>query len=404
MITGEWLRKKYRFTLIVEGLVAIIILYFIIFFQPSYYVKSKNVSENFQRPMVTGNTTRVYGKDFYETAVAISQISYPAIFKDDKPNAVILVRGDRKEEAILASRIINYPINAPILYVEKDNVPQVTLNEIKRLDPQGIFVDRNRKAILIGDIGEKVKSQLNKGNIAFRHLQGKDLFELGKKIDDYLSAVKGDHKDAVIVAPIEIPNYALVQSAWTAHADDGFLFVSRNEIPKSTKDALNLRHGGAYIYLLGGENSISSDVKKQLLQYGVVQKIPGGEDIYSQSVGFAGYKDVGKNFGWWLSKRPRDFGWGISEAGHNFIFANPGEWQSAIAASALSHKGKYGPMILVEKDNIADSVRRYLLTVKPMENYAQGQIYNHGWIIGSEDNISSKVQVKLDEILDSRKE
>lgn len=399
MITNDILRKRLKTVLIIEGIASLIILYLFIFYHPNYDNVKVSHSNNFKEPIITANTTRVYGKDFYETAIAISQIAYPAAFEDDKPDAVILINGKEKNDGILSARLIHHPINAPILYTEKEDIPKVTLDEIKRLDPQGIFADRNNKVILVGNIGDRVESQLSKEGIKFRHIKGNDPFELGRNIDSYLATLEGDHKDSIIVAPIEMSDYALSQTAWNAHAGDGFLFISKNSIPKNTIETLQSRYGKAYIYILGDERFISNDTKKELSKYGHVQKIPGGKDIYTQSVGFAGYKDIGKNFGWWISKRTRNFGWGIAEAGHNFIFVNPEDWQGAVASSVLSYKGKHGPMILVSKDNISDDVKNYLEIVKPMYTYAQSQLYNHGWIIGSEEMISKSVQTELDNFL-----
>jgi len=42
----------------------------------------------------------------------------------------------------------------------------------------------------------------------------------------------------------------------------------------------------------------------------------------------------------------RDFCWGLAEAGDDYIFANPDDWQ--FTASLLSQIGKHGPMLLIE--------------------------------------------------------
>ncbi|QGU96600.1 cell wall-binding repeat-containing protein [Clostridium bovifaecis] len=404
MITNELLKKRFKVVLIVEGILALVILYLFMFYQPNYTNIKVNSSEAFEKSIVTGNTTRIYGKNFYETAIAISQAAYPATFEDNKPNAVILVNGEEKNDGILSARLIDHPINGPILYAEKESIPKVTLDEIKRLNPKGIFADRKNQVILVGNIGDKVESQLNNEGIKFRHLIGNDPFELGRKIDDYLATLKGNHKDSVIIAPIEMSDYALSETAWSANTGDGFLFITKNSLPKSTEEALKSRHGKAYMYLLGNDKFISKDTKKELLKYGHLQKIPGGKDVYAQAVGFANYNDIGKNFGWWINKRFRRFGWGITEAGHNFIFVNPKDWHSAVASSTLTHKGNHGPILLVEKDSIPDSVKEYLEVVKPIDTYGQGQLYNHGWIIGTEDMISTKVQADLDNFLSYEEE
>ncbi|WP_242844592.1 cell wall-binding repeat-containing protein [Clostridium novyi] len=145
MITKEDLDKKFKITLIIEIVLAIMVIYLMFIYKPHYSNKFGKEKFNVQIPVITSNTTRVYGKDFYETAVSISQLSYPATFNDNRPNGIILVRGDKKEEAILSARLMHDPINAPILYIDKDMVPKVTMDEINRLKPKGIKVDGNKK-------------------------------------------------------------------------------------------------------------------------------------------------------------------------------------------------------------------------------------------------------------------
>jgi len=180
-------------------------------------------------------------------------------------------------------------------------------------------------------------------------------------------------------------------------------FLEKNKVPEPVKKALKARYGGAYIYVLGDETHISNEVKRELAKYGHVQRIPNGENIYNQAVSFATYKDVGKNFSWWFSKKSRDFGWGITQPGHNFIFVNPDNWQIAVASSLLSHKGKHGPMLLVYKNSVPENLKDYLYNVKPSYISSQEISNNHGWIIGSSDYISDRNQVKIDSLLESER-
>ncbi|MCD3245818.1 cell wall-binding repeat-containing protein [Clostridium botulinum C] len=399
MITSRGLNKKFKIVLGIEIILAIIIIYVICFYKPNYYSEFHEKSFKVTQNICTSNTTRIAGKDFYETAISISQLNYPSTFYNNRPNAVILVRGDKKEDAILSSRLMHDPINAPILYINKRNIPKVTLDEIRRLNPKGICIDGNNKIIIIGDVDDSIKNQLRENHFKFRHINGKDPFILGKNIDDYYSALNGNHKDIVMTVPVDMADYALAETAWSAYSGDPILFIKRNEVPKETCQALHLRHGGSYMYLLGNDNFIEKRTKEELLKHGHLQHISLGESIYAQSTSFALFRDIGKNSAWWLHKSPRQFGWGICESGHNFIFVNPDEWQSAVAASGLCFKSKCGPMILVQDNKIPEDVINYLKIVKPMKAHPQGQIYNSGWIIGKEQNINRNVQSQLDEFL-----
>ncbi|EKS4342163.1 cell wall-binding repeat-containing protein [Clostridium botulinum] len=403
MITNENLNKVYKIVLTIILIISVFLIGLLFFYKPNYYKDKINIKNENKYQRVTANTVRIEGKDLYETCTSISQIVYPSTFRGDRPNAVILVRSDKVQDAMLAARVSHDPINAPILFTKKNSIPESTLKEIERLNPEGLFVDGNAKIILIGDIGEEIKNTLNKKNLKYRHIKGKDVYDLSLNIDNYLAAFQGDHKDVVIIAPIEKPEYSLAQASWNAHNGDGFFFVEKNKVPEPVKKALKARYGGAYIYILGDKIHISNKVKKELAKYGHVERIPGGENIYNQAVSFATYKDVGKNFSWWFHKKSRDFGWGITQPGHNFIFVNPDNWQVAVASSLLSHKGKHAPILLVYKNSIPKNLKDYLYTIKPSYISSQEISNNHGWIIGNSDYISDINQVKIDSLLEGER-
>jgi len=403
LITNENLNKIYKIVLTIILIISTFLIGLLFFYKPNYYKNKINIKNENRYQRVTANTVRIEGKDLYETCTSISQIVYPSTFRGDRPNAVILVRSDKVQDAMLAARVSHDPINAPILFTKKNSIPESTLKEIERLNPEGLFVDGNAKIILIGDIGEEIKNTLNKKNLKYRHIKGKDVYDLSLNIDNYLAAFQGDHKDVVIIAPIEKPAYSLAQASWNAHNGDGFFFVEKNKVPEPVKKALKARYGGAYIYILGDKIHISNKVKKELAKYGHVERIPGGENIYNQAVSFATYKDVGKNFSWWFHKKSRDFGWGITQPGHNFIFVNPDNWQVAVASSLLSHKGKHAPILLVYKNSIPENLKDYLYTIKPSYISSQEISNNHGWIIGNSDYISDINQVKIDSLLEGER-
>jgi hypothetical protein len=118
------------------------------------------------------------------------------------------------------------------------------------------------------------------------------------------------------------------------------------------------------MYLLGDTNVVSSRVQRELAAYGTVQRVPG-RDAYEISVAFAGFRDAGLNQGRWIGFSARDFGWGLAEAGHNFTFVSPEDWQLAVTGSLLSHMGKHGPMLLLAPGGLSEATTRYLEMVRP---------------------------------------
>ncbi len=369
---------------------------FLLLYNPNYYKVALTGQQ--METELTRTTTRIPGKNAMEVAIAVAQNSYPATFKDNKPGAVILVPADDWQAAVLAAEIIHFPINAPILYTEREVIPQDTLKELKRLDPEGNFQDGNVKVILIGNIGEGVKSQLKKEKLKFRDLTADKTEQLASLLDDYKAMIHANHDDEVIIVPKEDPASAILAASWVAHMGHSIFFVGKDSVSNETRKSLAKRPQDAFIYILGSEEVIPKKIAEELSQYGHVQRFPG-KDAWELAVGFGSYIDFGRNFGWWVRRTPRMFGWGIGEAGHNFIFVNPKYPLQAVPAAVLSHMGKHGPFLLVKEDDIPDPVIRYLQTVQPNFTSSREQLFNHGWIIGQSINISSDVQQQIDKLL-----
>src|SRR5690606_31543324 len=124
-----------------------------------------------------------------------------------------------------------------------------------------------------------------------------------------------------------------------------------------------------------------------------------GKNIYETNTVNAGYKDYGRNYGWWWNWVPRDYGWGIAQAGHNYIILSADDVLGMIPAAVLGHMGKHGPILLVEKDSVPESVVRYLTMVKPFPTGAEETILNFAWIIGNKDKVSASTQQEIDFLL-----
>ena len=350
----------------------------------------------------TPNTMRLAGPNVYAAATAITQTTYGATHHEDRPHAITLVRADRQADAMLAaSRITHFPVNSPVLYVEADRLPPETLAEMKRLGPDGNTYDMNVQVYLVGPIAESVEREVkDKLGYKTRAFRIDDPFVLSEELDTWAAAVHGDHPDEVIIVQYDQLNTGLPAVAWNAHMGHGLFFVKGDWIPDTTRRALSRRfRGEAFIYLFGDTSIISEGVARELAAYGHVQRV-GGHDAYEISVTFAGFRDAGMNQGYWIGWWPRDFGWGIAEAGHNFIFVNPEDWQQAVTGSLLSHMGKHGPIILVRPDGLDEEWAHYLRMVRPTWGAVNDQLNNHGWILGGLNKISWPEQAEIDFLLE----
>lgn len=352
-------------------------------------------------PVVTLNTVRLTGPNVYAQAVAVTQTIYGATHHEDRPHAVSLVRADRQADAMLAaSRITHFPVNAPVLYVDADRLPPETFEELKRLGPDGATYDRKVQVYLVGPIAESVEGEVRERlGYKTRAFRMDDPFELSEALDTWAAAVHGDHPDEVAIVQFDQLATGLPVTAWNAHMGHALMYVRGREIPEPTRRALTRRfEREAYIYLMGDETVIPRSVEEELTAYGHVQRVPA-PDAPALSVAFAGFRDAGLNQGYWIGSWTRDFGWGIAEAGHNFTFVNPDEWQVAVTGSLLSHMGKHGPMLLIRPDGPSPELVRYLELVRPAWSAPADQLANHGWVLGSLAATPRAVQFELDRLL-----
>jgi hypothetical protein len=366
-------------------------------------VVGANSSAGGRRIYTTPNTVRLAGPNVYAAATAVTQVTYGATHHEDRPHAVSLVRADRQADAMLAaSRITHFPVNAPVLYVDEDRLPPETLAELRRLGPDGNVYDSNVQVYLVGPISERVEAEVEETlGYKTRAFRTDDPVALSEILDTWAAAVHGDHPDEVAVVQLDALATGLPAVAWNAHMGHGLVFVEGDTVPEATRRVLARRYRGeAFIYLFGDTSVISERVARELSAWAHVERVPG-RDPFEISVAFAGYRDAGLNQGYWTGWWQRDFGWGISEAGHNFTFVDPDDWQLAVTGSLLSHMGKHGPMILIRAAP-TDGLSRYLESVRPLWSAPNDQLANHGWILGDTDRIAWLLQADLDALLEPR--
>jgi hypothetical protein len=356
------------------------------------------------RELVTVNTTRIGSDDPVETAAAVAQIIYPATEEEDTPGAVILVNPTSLAEVMVAAnRMQHFPVNAPLLYAAPAGLPELTRRELLRLAPEGVPMDGNVQVYLVGSIGAAVETEVRGLGFKTRRIQGADPIALAVAADSWSSTQHGDHPNEVAIANLDHLEPAIPVAFWNAHMGQGFAFVTDDGVPEATKELLRRRAHGAWIYVFGDESVISAATAAELAQFGQVTRIPRA-DPAAASAYFAGFKDLGADWGAWFWQGSRDFGWGISEAGHNAIFValdGPGGWQNALPATTLSHMGKHAPVLILNGGGVPEAVADYLAVLKPYPSAPRQQLLNHGWIIGGENTISWETQVALDGMLEA---
>lgn len=390
-----------RMALLVWLPLAVLLAISLLWQHPQHSAAQTPVESLPENALVTSFTTRYAGRNVYETALTLAQATFPASRHANQPGAIILARPDRKEELMAAVSVIHHPVDAPILFVDADRLPAETHAALERFQPEGIAFDGGTQVIAIGSIADQVIREVEALGLKVRQIRGAadDPANLAAAVDDYRASIHADHPDIVVIASLDQPDFALPALSFVAHMPAGFTFVSRDSIPEATRGLLSRRFGPAYMYLMGPESAISEAVARELARYGHVQRL-AAPDPYALSAYFSGYRDSGRDFGYWVGRTPRDFGWGVAGPGRNFTFVNPEAWAEGLAAAVLSHRGKHGSILLVEQDAVPEPVRRYLAeTVRPRPTAPRDQLFNHGSIVGGTEIISQRLQGEIDGLL-----
>ncbi len=357
-----------------------------------------------KKSTATAYTVRIPGSNIEEQAILLTQIVYPATREDNAVGAIILVPQNEQIAYTAMHRITHMPVNAPMLFLTADEkLSEQTLREMKRLRPDGVLPDGRVQVYAVNVPDAEVRRIREILGYEVRTFNEEDPVQLAAVLDAWQAALKSDHPDEVVISAIDHPQgiqHGLGAMGWNAHMGRGFAWVYRDSIPEATRKILKRRAGkhGSYIYLTGGSDVISDKVAVELARYGLVRRV-AGPNVFASNAVNAGYKDFGRNWGWWWGWKPRSFGWGIAQAGHNYIIGNPDNLLFMIPASVLGHMGKHGPILLTRKDSVPKATRDYLNMVKPFKTGPQETILNFAWIIGDTSSVSLATQQTLDRLL-----
>src|SRR5438105_4002383 len=237
--------------------------------------------------ITTKTTTRLYGANPFEEAVSVTQHIWPAVVPlnnpsennndPDRPWGVTLITPDDPLTAITATPLIHFPDDAPILYVTNNGIPEITLNELKRLGDTGISRFNNVDAFLVGAAANSgVEAQLKSIGLKYQTVTGSDIPTLADNVDKLYGSIENPDTGVPTMPGYNVAigsldgkdwQYVLPATHWVAHMPTGLLWVHENSVPQATIDALKRRGGMGNIYLFGGPNQISSSVAGRVPQY-----------------------------------------------------------------------------------------------------------------------------------------
>jgi hypothetical protein len=375
--------------------------------------------------VATKTTTRIFGANPFQEAVSVTQHIWPAALPENAPNennndpdrpwALTLLTPDDPLTAITAVPLIHFPDDAPVLYVTRHGIPQVTADEIKRLGDTGITRFHNVDAFLVGAAANPgVEKQLKAMGLKYATVTASNTPALANTVDKLYGSIQnpdtgvpgmgggatmGGGSYNVMIGSTSAYKYILPATHWVAHMASGLLWVGQNSVPAATIDALKRRGGLANIYLWGGPQQISAKVADQLSRYGRVVRISNNDNVAFN----ANPKDTAPDTAIAFSKMwdPMGMvGWKITGPGHGFTLVNENDWQGAVASAPLSHLGFHAPLLMTTNANtLPPQLDGYYKSVAPTytETPADGP-YNMTYVIGSWKQVSWREQAHVDYI------
>ncbi|PRO66057.1 cell wall-binding repeat-containing protein [Alkalicoccus urumqiensis] len=341
----------------------------------------EGASEN-RMSLNTKNVTRLTSADPESASIEAAQTIWPATHEANRPGAVLLADPEEWQEALSILTLVHHPNDGPLLLME-DGLSEELLTEIERLNPLG--TEDGTEILTAGTLSSEEEEMLS--DYSIQSIEAETDAGFAREADAMFAEAMGETPEAVLIGSSADENrlFSQVAGSWIAHMNEPLLYVD-DEVPQETIDALETREE-AVMYLLGGEDVISSDVEEELSEYGTVERIEGSTP-QELSIAFAQYEHDG-------------FGWNINSPGHGFVFTSSDTPDLALAGAPFAHLGKHAPLLWLEGGELTQEHADYLATVKPgyMESPMEGP-YNHSYMLGGESDISFSTQGVIDAMME----
>lgn len=188
-----------------------------------------NLCFNENLPVIdTVNTTRILGKDPIAFNHYVTKVIYPSPNVKWRPNAVILVPLTSYHYGLLASPIIHFPINAPLIFTDPTYILQETINEIIRLAPTGNNVPA--KVLIVGSISRMVESQLSDAALTFIRITGVDPILAAYEVLEFRYQLPPEsmmERTTIMIASVDDDTESIPAAYYSAIWEFQFFFLLR---------------------------------------------------------------------------------------------------------------------------------------------------------------------------------
>lgn len=197
----------------------------------------------------------VAGQSRFETAINVSKES----FENGKAGAVVLVGKDAVVDGLAAAPLAA-AANAPILLSNVDGVNADTLDEITRVLGN---TAASKTIYVVGgesNISKEAEEQLAKIGAKVKRLSGDDRYTTSLKIAEELSTIKGSNKTKAFVVGGKGEVDAMSIAAYASDIKAPIVVVNKDEVTEEAAKFMNKKE----LVIVGGESSVSEDVKDEL--------------------------------------------------------------------------------------------------------------------------------------------
>lgn len=283
---------------------------------------------------------RIGGINRYETCVDISKKSF------DNSDVAILASGQKVHDA-LTSGGIAAKLKAPLLLTKKDTLPNVVMDELKRL--------KVKRVIFVGgeqSISKSLENQLAK-TFKVQRVSGKDRYETSIKLAEELN--KGSKQENIIVNANTVD--ALSAGPVAAKLNRSIILTDGKNLPEGSKSVVDINSSSNI--MIGGTDSMN--IK------GLKGDRISGINRYETSTKIAEKYYQGNN--------------------DKVVLANGTNYIDALSAINLV-LSKKAPVLLAKTDALDASVSKYL------EKNAKG-----AYLLGGEDSISASLSKSIEKTI-----
>jgi trimeric autotransporter adhesin len=219
------------------------------FHSGAYY--PSNTTSGFHFAFIWNRTMRIAGVNRYTTAVGISRQGWP-----NGANAVVLARGNDYPDALAAAPFA-YLVNAPILLTAPSQLAPETLAEIRRLNPDTIYIIGGNSAV-----SESTENFLKTEFKQVTRIKGDNRYTTAISIADQMNVHGASFDSAFIVQGTNFPD-ALSAGAYAAMRGEPILLTPPSTLPPVLSFAMaNLNIQNTFV--IGGVNAVSANVFDQL--------------------------------------------------------------------------------------------------------------------------------------------